>query len=74
MFHMVKVKFCKGNGCYVGIKHIFGAKDSKDALMKFITTIRELDIEPIEIRILTVSDLMEANGMFQKENWKKVIE
>ena len=74
MFHVVKVKFCKNNGCLMAVKHIFGAKDSKGALLKFISIMRDLDIEPIEIRIFMVSDLMEANGMFEEENWKEVVE
>ena len=74
MFHVVKVKFCKNNGCYMGTKHIFGAKDGKDALLKFVSQIRDLPIEPVEIRILTVSNLMEENGMYEEENWKEVIE
>ena len=74
MFHVVKVKFCKNKGCYMAVKHIFGAKDSKDALMKFVSAMRDLDIEPIEVRVLMVSDLMEENGMYEQENWKEVVE
>ncbi len=68
MFHIIKVRFCIKKECRMGLKHIFGAKDSKEALRKFLKFIEEKSIEPVDIKILTVSDQMEAGGMYEKES------